>query len=113
MFLEISSLIWFNDSHQKPIVTLLELPPRPGEAPSITPLLTLPATYKPRLHPYASLERVAGRVLDRIVGVVWWVLILLGAGSGIVGIFNFLVGIGALTWWRGVREQPSVSNGSV
>lgn len=95
---------------QKPIVALLQLPPRPAEDLPNVPLLTLPATYKPTPDRYANWKRYIGRVFDRIVGFTWWLLILLGAGSFIAGIFNFLVGIGAWMWWH---SRPSVPDGSV
>ena len=41
-----------------------------------------------------------GRSLDRIIGMVWWLFTLLGAGSSVVGLFNFFLGLGAWTWWK-------------
>lgn len=86
---------------QKPIVSLLLLPPRPVETSSSTPLIKLPSSYHPAPDPLANLKRYTGRTIDRVVGIIWWLLTLLGAGSGIVGIFNFFVGLGAWTWWTG------------
>ena len=90
--------------HQKPIVALLQLPPCPAEDPPSTPLLTLPATYRPMPDRYANLKRYVGRVFDRIIGIIWSLLTLFGAGSVIAGVFNFLVGVGAWTWWK---SRPS------
>ncbi|KAH6918426.1 skeletal muscle/kidney enriched inositol 5-phosphatase [Coprinopsis sp. MPI-PUGE-AT-0042] len=66
-----------------------------------TPLLRLPPTFKPTPDPNVTLKKYSGRVLDRLVGTIWWCLTLLGAGSGVVGLFNFAVGLGAFTWWTG------------
>jgi hypothetical protein len=77
---------------QKPVVTLLLLPrpapPTPGLPP---PTLQLP---------YAVLTRYAGRALDRVVGLVLFVLTIVGAGSAVWGTINFVAGLGALSWWR-------------
>jgi hypothetical protein len=86
---------------QKPVVTLLLLPrpapPTPGLPP---PTLQLPATYAPKPYPYAVLTRYAGRALDRVVGLVLFVLTIVGAGSAVWGTINFVAGLGALSWWR-------------
>lgn len=62
-------------------------------------MLRLPATYAPTPDPRATLKRYTGRLLDRLIGYVWWLIALCGAGSTVVGVFNFLVGIGAWGWW--------------
>lgn len=87
------------------------MPQRPVDAPSSIPKLRLPASYTPTPDPNANLKRYTGRVADRIVGVVWWLFTLLGAGSGVFGIFNFIVGVGAWTWWR-VKPITGASPGS-
>ena len=96
--------------YQKPVVALLQLPPHSNPAMSVTPLIGLPPTYKPTPDPWAGWKRSVGLTLDRLIGVVWWLLTLLGLGSVFMGLINFLVGIGAWTWWR---KQPSIFNGSV
>jgi hypothetical protein len=85
---------------QKPVVTLLLLPPRPTDAPSSIPTLSLPANYKPTPDPRATMKRYVGRVLDRIIGIIWTLFTLLGAGSGVCGLFNLFLGLGAWSWWK-------------
>lgn len=63
-------------------------------------MIRLPKDYSPAPDPLANLKRYTGRSFDRIIGVCWWLLVLLGAGSGAVGIFNFFLGLGAWTWWK-------------
>jgi hypothetical protein len=91
---------------QKPIVSLLLLPtPSLSSASTSTsstpPVLRLPAHYTPTPDPRATLKRYTGRILDRVIGRVWWLLTLLGAGSVLVGMFNFVLGLGAWGWWSG------------
>jgi hypothetical protein len=38
--------------------------------------------------------------LDRIIGIIWWLFTLLGAGSSIIGVFNFFLTLGAWRWWK-------------
>ncbi|KAF8077804.1 inositol polyphosphate phosphatase [Lyophyllum atratum] len=64
------------------------------------PMLRLPSHYSATPDPCANLKRYTGRTLDRIIGICWYLLVLLGAGSGAVGVFNFIVGVGAWTWWK-------------
>jgi hypothetical protein len=96
---------------QKPIVCILLLPPSSpsGPASSTPPTIRLPKSYSPTPDPRATLKRCAGRTLDRIIGICWWLLILLGAGSGVVGVFNFCLGIGAWSWWRS-RDSGSTNS---
>ncbi|KAF5389860.1 hypothetical protein D9757_003671 [Collybiopsis confluens] len=97
----------------KPIVSLLLLPPRPPHdtadsdfsTTETIPTLTLPDFYTPKPDPRAILKRYTGRAVDRIVGVSWWLLTLLGAGSAAVGIFNFIIGVGAYRWWRSSSSE--------
>ncbi|CAA7271570.1 unnamed protein product [Cyclocybe aegerita] len=96
-----TSIPSYTTSDHKPVVSLLLLPPpQPSQASSIVPKLSLPPSYKPTPDPRAVLKRYVGCVLDRVIGIFWWLLTLLGAGSGIVGIFNFILGLGAWTLWR-------------
>jgi hypothetical protein len=95
-------------SEQKPVVSLLLLPPPTSSSSPETctpPLLRLPSAYTPTPDPRATLKRYTGRTLDRIIGYIWWLLTLVGAGSTVVGIFNFFLGLAAWRWWKG----PGVS----
>jgi hypothetical protein len=91
---------------KKPVVSLLLLPPPPSvpatseEGGTEIPILKLPANFKPVLIPYASLKSVIGRTLDRILGYILSLLTLLGAGSTMIGVGNFVLGMGMLTFWR-------------
>ena len=97
--------------HQKPIVCLLLLPPtqpRQAVAPTLPPMIQLPSNYKPRPDPYAVIKRYTGRALDRLIGALWCLLALVGAGSSIIGLFNFFVGLGAWVWWKNNRAGGDV-----
>ncbi|KAF9218281.1 DNase I-like protein [Gyrodon lividus] len=101
-----TSIPSYTTSDHKPIVSLLLLPPLPVSAstpttqePSSPPLLHLPPTYIPTPDPYTLLKKYTGRTLDRIIGYTWWFLILIGAGSAVVGVFNFFFGYVAWKWW--------------
>lgn len=87
---------------QKPIVSLLLLPSPTRTHPpdNAIPLLSLPHYFTPKPVPFVSLKKYIGRILDRIIGFVWSVLVLIGAGYTVVGICNFVLGLGAWTWWR-------------
>ncbi|KAF8201796.1 inositol polyphosphate phosphatase [Pholiota molesta] len=95
-----TSIPSYTTSDHKPVVSLLLLPARPTETSLSTPIIHLPPTYQPKPDPRANLKRYTGRVIDRIIGILWWLLTLLGAGSGLVGILNFFIGLGAWTWWK-------------
>jgi len=59
--------------------------------------------------PYSSLKSTIGRVLDRILGYFLSILTLLGAGSMMIGVGNFVLGMGVLTFWRkGAGTAPDV-----
>ncbi|KAJ7343307.1 Endonuclease/exonuclease/phosphatase [Mycena albidolilacea] len=102
-----TSVPGYTTSDHKPIVSLLLLPtPSPSSSASTPtsstpPVLRLPAHYTPTPDPRATLKRYTGRILDRAIGRVWWLLTLLGAGSVLVGMFNFVLGLGAWGWWSG------------
>ena len=87
---------------QKPIVSLLLLPsPTHAQLPdNAIPLLSLPHYFTPKPVPFVSLKKYIGRMLDRIIGFVWSALVLIGAGYTVVGICNFVLGLGAWTWLR-------------
>ena len=87
---------------QKPIVALLLLPPGPVAPPwsDSIPLLSLPPGFTPRPDPFTGIKKYTGRVLDRIIGFVWWLLVVVGVGHAAVGVGNFVLGFGAWTWWK-------------
>jgi len=72
------------------------------------PKIQLPVSYCPRPDPDAVFKKYFGRCLDRVIGFIWWMLTLLGAGSGVVGVFNFIIGLGAWTWFK--NQSPSNSS---
>lgn len=86
---------------QKPIVALLLLPsPTHARPPDDTiPLLSLPHYFTPMPDSFASTKKYIGRALDRIIGFVWSALVFIGAGYTVVGICNFVLGLGAWAWW--------------
>ncbi|KAJ6497029.1 Endonuclease/exonuclease/phosphatase [Mycena vitilis] len=110
-----TSIPGYTTSDHKPIVSLLLLPPPPQSDPpaAAPPVLRLPAQYTPVPDPHANLKRYTGRVLDRAVGRVWWFLTLLGAGSLLVGVFNFVLGLGAWGWWRSIKLNEGDGGGPV
>ncbi|KAJ7097763.1 inositol polyphosphate phosphatase [Mycena belliarum] len=108
-----TSVPGYTTSDHKPIVSLLLLPPPSASTAVTPPLLRLPAYYTPSPDPYAHWKRYSGRVLDRVIGIVWWLLTLLGAGSTLVGIFNFLLGLGAWGWWRSSGIKLGGAGGAV
>ena len=98
---------------QKPIVCLLLLPSsKESASPSSTPpIIRLPENYSPAPDGRANLKRYIGRSLDRVVGLFWWLLVFLGAGSSAVGLFNFILSLGAWTLWKaknGRKAQATV-----
>ncbi|KAG9318822.1 Endonuclease/exonuclease/phosphatase [Chiua virens] len=110
-------------SDHKPVVSLLLLPaPQalPTASPSTTaeeeppanpPRLRLPLTYTPIPDPLASIKKYTGRTLDRIVGYTWWLLVVAGAGSTVVGIFNFCCMYASWKWLGRWWWGPSNGNG--
>lgn len=70
------------------------------------PQIRMSGSYCPVPDSNATLKRYFGRSIDRIVGFIWWALTLLGAGSGLFGAFNFVVGLGAWSWFRGKPPTP-------
>ncbi|KAL6305320.1 skeletal muscle/kidney enriched inositol 5-phosphatase [Sparassis latifolia] len=89
----------YTRSDHKPVVALLLLPPSEPTAPTL-PVLQLAPDYHPAPDPLAAIKRYTGRLLDRVLGYVWWAIVLLGAGSTIVGICNFVLGLGIWGWWN-------------
>jgi hypothetical protein len=79
---------------------LLPSPTHADELDNTIPLLSLPHHFTPKPDPFAGIKKYTGRILDRIIGFVWSVLVFIGAGYTVVGICNFVLGLGAWTWWR-------------
>ncbi|KIP12308.1 hypothetical protein PHLGIDRAFT_62140 [Phlebiopsis gigantea 11061_1 CR5-6] len=98
-----TSIPSYTTSDHKPVVSVLLLPP-PAATPGLStpPTLLLPEGFTPRPDPYALPKKYLGRVLDRLIGLCWWLLVFLGAGSGALGIGNVLVGLGIwkARWWE-------------
>ena len=94
---------------QKPTVALLLLPSAPTVPLSSdqVPLLSLPADFTPRPDPFAGIKKYTGRVLDRIIGIVWWLLVIVGVGHVAVGISNVILGFGTWTWWKSRQVNGS------
>lgn len=94
---------------QKPVVALLLLPPAPTVPSSgdCVPLLSLPLGFTPRPDPFARIKKYTGRVIDRTIGFVWWLLFIVGVGHATVGIGNVIVGFGTWTWWKSRQVNGS------
>ncbi|KAJ7581132.1 Endonuclease/exonuclease/phosphatase [Mycena floridula] len=88
----------YTTSDHKPVVALLLLNPR--RPTTSIPLLQLPDYFKPTPDPRSTIKRFCGRILDRVVGIAWWILTLFGIGSLGVGIFNIVVGLACWNWWK-------------
>lgn len=97
-----TSIPGYTTSDHKPIVCLLLLPspPKSQSSPLAPPMIHLPKHYSPTPDSLASIKRYTGRVLDRIVGTCWLLLVFFGAGSGVMGLFNCILSLGAWTWWK-------------
>ncbi|KAF8637332.1 hypothetical protein AX17_002833 [Amanita inopinata Kibby_2008] len=96
-----TSIPSYTTSDHKPVVCLLLLPAStPAALLSSSPVIRLPTTYSPVPDPLATWKRLAGHTLDRTLGIIWWLVTVLGAGSTAVGILNIFLGVGLYTWWR-------------
>lgn len=82
-----------------------------GRVLSTSPKLALPLSFKPKLDKYWIIKRYVGRLIDRIVGLTWSLMWLLGFGNAAFGIGNFLFGLIAWRWWNatGAGERDSRS----
>ncbi|KAI0031835.1 inositol polyphosphate phosphatase [Vararia minispora EC-137] len=89
-------------SDHKPIIALLLLPPPSPPPDGSVPTLRLPPSFHPTPDVLARPKRFLGRTLDRLIGLLWWALVVLGAGSAAIGVGNFVLGLGAgvWAWWR-------------
>ncbi|KAK7467277.1 hypothetical protein VKT23_004335 [Stygiomarasmius scandens] len=106
-----TSIPSYTTSDHKPIVALLLVPQQKNTSKTV-PILQLPASYTPKPDPLANLKRYTGRALDRTIGIIWWLLTVIGAGSAVVGLFNFIVGLGAWNWWKAAHSSISAGNGN-
>jgi hypothetical protein len=106
-----TSIPSYTTSDHKPVVALLLVPSpiRAHPPDNAIPLLSLPHYFTPNPVPFASLKKYIGRMLDRIIGFVWFALVFIGAGYTVVGICNFVLGFGAWTWWRSKPGNGSTS----
>ncbi|KAH9930704.1 skeletal muscle/kidney enriched inositol 5-phosphatase [Fomitopsis serialis] len=95
-----TSIPSYTTSDHKPIVSLLLLPPASSTSTTRPPTLRLPPSFNPSPDPYATLKRYTGHVLGRILGYLWCLLTLIGAGSTVLGVGNFILGLSAWGWWR-------------
>lgn len=86
-----------------PTSVLAPAPPASAARPS-PPRLRLPAAFTPAPDPRWALKRYTGRTLDRLVGLVWSLLWLIGFGNAALGMGNFVLG---LTAWRWVNERSA------
>ncbi|KAK0503350.1 Endonuclease/exonuclease/phosphatase [Armillaria luteobubalina] len=103
-----TSVPGYTTSDHKPVVSLLHIPANAPVTSPTPPTLRLPGNYSPTVDPFATYKRYSGRVVDRVIGIFWWIFTLFGAGSAIVGIFNFFLSIGAWSWWRSGPSSSSV-----
>ncbi|PFH54227.1 hypothetical protein AMATHDRAFT_72735 [Amanita thiersii Skay4041] len=96
-----TSIPSYTSSDHKPVVCLLLLPSStPSTHLASPPKIRLPPTFSPTTSPFSDTWRLVGRILDRSLGLLWWLLRALGVGSTAFGIFNVLLGTGLYTWWR-------------
>ncbi|KAL5529679.1 hypothetical protein ACEPAG_5664 [Sanghuangporus baumii] len=114
-----TSIPSYTTSDHKPVVALLLVPthlfssttpPSPSTSTSTStstsiprkeegiPTITLPSTYTPTPDKHWILKRYVGRALDRIVGVLWTLLWLVGLGNAAFGLVNFVFGLVAWKW---------------
>lgn len=100
-----TAIMAFTKSDHKPITAMLLLPSPSSSAASastgVPPLIQLPPAHL-NLRPHKThqlLTRLVGKPLDLIVGYIWMLLWLIGAGHAGVGVGSFVLGSGALVWW--------------
>ncbi|KAF7973389.1 hypothetical protein HWV62_15166, partial [Athelia sp. TMB] len=103
-----TSIPSYTTSDHKPVICLLLLPAPSATSLTSPPLLRLPASFHPTPDRHAVVKRYIGRTLDRLIGYAWWLVTLFGMGSTAIGIFNFLLGIGAWKWW-GSRSTGAIA----
>ncbi|KAI0273598.1 inositol polyphosphate phosphatase [Gloeopeniophorella convolvens] len=106
-----TSIPSYTTSDHKPIVALLLLPPAPSvpSTDDTIQLLSLPSGYSPKPGTLVNFKKYTGRILDRTIGIIWWLLVFIGAGHTAVGIGNCILGFGAWTWWKSKPTNGSMN----
>lgn len=94
------SIMQYTHSDHKPITTLLRLPaPSAGSGGNATTLLSSLNPYEPLSSTQRLVLSTSGLVMDRLVGYIWSLLLLIGGGSLAGGLIEVFV-IGVITaWW--------------
>lgn len=96
------SMMEYGVSDHKPITAVFRLAP---QLPASTPYLTAPYKVNPR---WRMLQWI-GLLLDRLVGYIWSLVLLLGAGNLALGLVDTLLLTLAVAWWlrfRGAETSP-------
>jgi hypothetical protein len=93
-----TSIPSYTTSDHKPIIALLHVPASITTSPSAPLLAAPPAHLKPASYP--NFYRYRGKLLGWIVGWVWYIFNLIGLGNAGIGVGNFVLGFGAMTWWK-------------
>ncbi len=83
-------------SDHKPVTAILRLPALPAGLPS-APLIAFKAPYA--IDKSWRLKRTVGTALDRVVGLLWSVLIKAGAGNVLAGLLEMLVVAVLSVYW--------------
>ncbi|KZV83798.1 skeletal muscle/kidney enriched inositol 5-phosphatase [Exidia glandulosa HHB12029] len=89
----------YTTSDHKPLLALLAIPPPPPTGP--TPMITPPRAVRKASYVYYLWARWRGKVLGWVVGWIWSLMWFIGAGRSGLGLANLVLGVGALSWWRG------------
>ncbi|KDQ17928.1 hypothetical protein BOTBODRAFT_63676 [Botryobasidium botryosum FD-172 SS1] len=92
----------YTTSDHKPITALLFIPSPPTPtSPTSPPLLQHPGTpFAPASALTYYSTRATGKTLDLLVGWIWYMLRVIGIGHAGVGVGNFVLGLGAIAWWK-------------
>ena len=78
------------------MTAILELPPLP---PTSSNPLKLSSLSPYAIDPSWKLKKTIGNVLDRFLGLVWSMLISIGAGSVVAGLLEMVVIAVLSVWW--------------
>lgn len=115
--LQYASIPSYTTSDHKPITALLRVPP-PSSSPlqpssssssstisllhsqQLTPLLQISSTPLCTPSRFWLITRSTGKSLDLFIGWMWYFLRMIGVGHAGFGVGNFVLGLGALAWWR-------------
>lgn len=89
-----------DNDFQKPIISLLLVPEAPRSSSIAHRLIAIPSGCQHQVNRFSTFKRWSGRTLDRVIGICWWLLTLLGIGSTTIGVVNLALGIGVWRWWR-------------